>query len=59
MKDLLITLSVHRKEKVTYILILLLNITRGCDCEGHPMKLFVRDVGVFASTVPEQLIDLH
>ena len=28
------------------------NITRNCDCEGHPMKPIARDVGVFASTDP-------
>ncbi len=29
-----------------------LNITKNCDCEGHSMKPFVRDLGVFASTDP-------
>ncbi len=28
------------------------NITRQCDCEGHPMKIIAKDVGVFASTDP-------
>lgn len=28
------------------------NITRQCDCEGHPMKTIAKDVGVFASTDP-------
>lgn len=29
-----------------------LNITKNCDCEGHVMKPFVRDLGIFASTDP-------
>ena len=29
-----------------------LNITKNCDCEGHSMKPFVRDLGIFASTDP-------
>lgn len=28
------------------------NITRNCDCEGHPMKLIAKDLGIFASTDP-------
>ncbi|MBR2372806.1 MAG: DUF362 domain-containing protein [Lentisphaeria bacterium] len=28
------------------------NITRGCDCEPHPMPKCIRDIGVFASTDP-------
>lgn len=28
------------------------NITRACDCEGHSMKPFVDDLGIFASTNP-------
>ncbi len=28
------------------------NITRNCDCEGHPMKPIAKDIGVFASTDP-------
>ena len=29
-----------------------MNITKGCDCEGHPMKPFLPDVGIFGSTDP-------
>lgn len=28
------------------------NITKNCDCEGHPMKPIAMDIGVFASTDP-------
>ena len=28
------------------------NITRGCDCEPHPMPRCIKDIGVFASTDP-------
>lgn len=28
------------------------NITKSCDCEGHPMKPIAKDLGVFASTDP-------
>lgn len=28
------------------------NITKNCDCEGHPMKIIAKDLGVFASTDP-------
>ncbi|MDP4089661.1 MAG: DUF362 domain-containing protein, partial [Bacillota bacterium] len=28
------------------------NITKNCDCEGHPMKPIAQDLGVFASTDP-------
>lgn len=28
------------------------NITKNCDCEGHPMKAIAKDIGVFASTDP-------
>ncbi|MCE1248930.1 MAG: DUF362 domain-containing protein [Firmicutes bacterium] len=28
------------------------NITPGCDCEGHPMKSVIEDIGVFASLDP-------
>ena len=28
------------------------NITRGCDCEPHPMPRCLKDIGVFASTDP-------
>lgn len=28
------------------------NITRGCDCEGHSMKIIADDIGIFASTDP-------
>lgn len=28
------------------------NITKNCDCEGHPMKPIARDLGVFASIDP-------
>lgn len=29
-----------------------MNMTKGCDCEGREMKVFVDDLGVFASTDP-------
>lgn len=29
-----------------------LNITKGCDCEGHPMTPAAPDIGIFASTDP-------
>ncbi len=29
-----------------------MNITKGCDCEGHEMKNVADDVGIFASTDP-------
>ncbi len=29
-----------------------INITRNCDCEGHAMKPFLEDLGIFASTDP-------
>lgn len=28
------------------------NITKNCDCEGHPMKIIAKDLGIFASTDP-------
>jgi len=28
------------------------NITKNCDCEGHPMKPIANDIGMFASTNP-------
>lgn len=28
------------------------NITKNCDCEGHPMKPVAKDIGIFASTDP-------
>lgn len=28
------------------------NITKNCDCEGHPMKHIAKDIGIFASTDP-------
>lgn len=28
------------------------NITKNCDCEGHPMKPIAKDIGIFASTDP-------
>lgn len=28
------------------------NITRGCDCEGHAMKIILPDMGIFAGTDP-------
>jgi uncharacterized Fe-S center protein len=28
------------------------NITKGCDCEGHPMKIAGKDLGVLVSTDP-------
>lgn len=28
------------------------NITRGCDCEGHAMKIILPDIGIFAGTDP-------
>lgn len=29
-----------------------LNITKNCDCEGHPMKPIAKDIGIFASLDP-------
>lgn len=28
------------------------NITKNCDCDGHPMKPIAKDIGIFASTDP-------
>jgi uncharacterized protein len=29
-----------------------MNITKGCDCEGRKMKIFMEDIGIFASADP-------
>jgi uncharacterized Fe-S center protein len=33
-------------------LLFAIDITKGCDCEGHKMKPFIEDIGIFASTDP-------
>jgi uncharacterized Fe-S center protein len=40
------------KDKNNIYITFAFNITKNCDCEGHPMKPIVNDVGVFASTDP-------
>ncbi|HYH02879.1 MAG TPA: DUF362 domain-containing protein [Bacillota bacterium] len=40
------------KGKNNIYLTFAMNITRGCDCEGHPMKPFVPNIGIFGSTDP-------
>ncbi len=40
------------KDKNNIYISFAFNITRGCDCEGHSMKPFVNDLGVFASSDP-------
>lgn len=41
-----------QKDKQIIYISFALNITKNCDCEGHNMKPFVRDLGIFASTDP-------
>jgi len=41
-----------QKAKQNIYISFALNITKNCDCEGHGMKPFVRDLGIFASTDP-------
>lgn len=41
-----------QKNKNNIYITFAFNITRGCDCEGHSMKPFVDDLGIFASTDP-------
>jgi uncharacterized Fe-S center protein len=40
------------KDKNNIYVNFVFNITKGCDCEGHPMKLIAKDVGLLASTDP-------
>ena len=41
----------HKNKRNIYINFAL-NITRGCDCEPHPMRKISRDIGIFCSTDP-------
>lgn len=41
-----------RKEKRNVYVTFAFNLAKGCDCEGHRMKMVARDVGLFASTDP-------
>ncbi|KYC47280.1 MAG: hydrogenase subunit EhaP [Candidatus Methanofastidiosum methylothiophilum] len=41
-----------QKEKQIIYINFVMNITKNCDCEGHNMKPFLRDLGIFASTDP-------
>lgn len=43
--------AAQKNKQIIYISFAL-NITKNCDCEGHTMKPFVRDLGIFASTDP-------
>ncbi|KYC45018.1 MAG: hydrogenase subunit EhaQ [Candidatus Methanofastidiosum methylothiophilum] len=43
--------AAQKNKEIIYISFAL-NITKNCDCEGHRMKPFVRDLGIFASTDP-------
>lgn len=43
--------AAQKNKQIIYISFAL-NITKNCDCEGHSMKPFVRDLGIFASTDP-------
>jgi hypothetical protein len=43
--------AAHNGKKNIY-LTFAINITRNCDCEGHKMKPFLKDLGIFASTDP-------
>lgn len=43
------------KDKSILYITFVFNITRGCDCEGHAMRPFLPDVGVFGSTDPVAL----
>ncbi|MDP4144752.1 MAG: DUF362 domain-containing protein [Bacillota bacterium] len=40
------------KDKNNIYITFAFNITKNCDCEGHPMKPIAKDLGVFASTDP-------
>lgn len=40
------------KDKSHIYITFAFNITKNCDCEGHPMKIIAKDLGVFASTDP-------
>lgn len=40
------------KDKQIIYLTFAFNITKNCDCEGHPMKPIAKDLGVFASVDP-------
>jgi uncharacterized protein len=40
------------KDKKNIYINFALNITAGCDCEGHSMHPITRDIGIFASTDP-------
>ena len=41
----------HKNKRNIYINFAL-NITRGCDCEPHPMRKISKDIGIFCSTDP-------
>lgn len=40
------------KDKSNIYINFAFNITKNCDCEGHPMKPIAKDIGIFASTDP-------
>lgn len=40
------------KNKNNYYISFALNMTKGCDCEGHKMKPLINDIGIFASDDP-------
>lgn len=40
------------KDKNNIYITFAFNITKNCDCEGHPMKPIAKDIGVFASVDP-------
>jgi len=41
-----------QKEKRNIYVTFAFNLAKGCDCEGHSMKMVARDVGLFASSDP-------
>ena len=41
-----------QKDKLNIYMNFACNITRGCDCEGHAMKIILPDMGIFAGTDP-------
>ena len=41
-----------QKGKKNIYLNFLMNITRGCDCEGRKMSVIIKDIGILASTDP-------
>jgi uncharacterized Fe-S center protein len=43
------------KDKTIIYISFVFNITHGCDCEGHPMRPFLPDIGVLGSTDPVAL----